>query len=66
MTAPHRPRSRSSLGKDLAVFADPGFLVTVAILLALFAIGAVVLLAASEKYGVPALRLSAKASSAVV
>lgn len=43
----------SSLKKDIKVFRDPGFLVTLLIIGVLCAIGAYVLIYADNRYGIP-------------
>ncbi|WP_165820166.1 hypothetical protein [Microvirga sp. KLBC 81] len=43
----------SSLRKDFRVFRDPGFLVTLFLIGFLMAIGAYVLVHASNEYGIP-------------
>jgi hypothetical protein len=43
----------SSLKKDLRIFRDPGFLVTLMIIGLLCAMGAYILLHAANEYGVP-------------
>lgn len=49
MKEPHH----SSLRRDFRIFLDPGFLVTLALVTALAAVGAAVLVASSEMYGIP-------------
>jgi hypothetical protein len=43
----------SSLKKDFKVFRDPGFLVTLLIIGLLCALGAYILIRASNEYGIP-------------
>jgi hypothetical protein len=43
----------SSLRKDLRIFRDPGFLVTLLLIGLLAAIGAYILVHASNEYGIP-------------
>ena len=43
----------SSLRKDLRIFLDPGFLVTLVLIGVLSAIGAYILVHASNEYGIP-------------
>ncbi|WP_262272794.1 MULTISPECIES: hypothetical protein [Microvirga] len=43
----------SSLRKDLRVFREPGFLVTLLLIGLLTAIGAYILVAAANDYGIP-------------
>jgi len=43
----------SSLGKDFRIFRDPGFLVTLLLIGLIAAIGAYILVHASNKYGIP-------------
>jgi hypothetical protein len=49
MTEPHT----SSLRKDFRIFRDPGFLVTLLLIGLLAAIGAYILVHASNEYGIP-------------
>ncbi|WP_445502712.1 hypothetical protein [Microvirga sp. G4-2] len=42
-----------SLRKDLRVFRDPGFLVTLLVIGLLCAVGASILIYAANKYGIP-------------
>lgn len=44
---------KSSLRKDLWIFRDPGFLVTLAVIGLLCAVGAFILVEAANRYGIP-------------
>jgi hypothetical protein len=66
MNASDRSPAKATLRRDLAIFADTGFLVTLALLLVLFAVTTAILLYASSEYGIPAIRLSAPGGSALV
>jgi hypothetical protein len=44
---------RSSLRKDFRIFRDPGFLTTLVLIGLLSAIGAYILVHASNQYGIP-------------
>jgi hypothetical protein len=46
------PRA-SSLSKDFRIFRDPGFLVTLFLIGLLAAVGALILVWASNEYGIP-------------
>ncbi len=46
------PRSTGSLGRDFGIFGDVGFLVTLFIMLAVFAAGAAILLYANSEHGI--------------
>jgi hypothetical protein len=47
-----KPR-QNTLKQDFAIFGDAGFLITLVLILALFAVGTGILIWASEKYGIP-------------
>jgi hypothetical protein len=49
MTAP----SANSLRKDMRIFRDPGFLITLLLIGLLAAVGAYILVHASNEYGIP-------------
>ncbi len=66
MNASDRSPAKSTLRQDLGVFVDAGFLVTLALVLVLFAVTAAILLYASGEHGIPAIRLSAPGGSALV
>ncbi len=57
MNARDLRRSKSTLGQDFRIFADGGFLVTLVLLLALFAAATAAMIYASEKWGIPVLRM---------
>ncbi len=52
MSRQNRPRSTGSLGRDFGIFSDPGFLVTLFIMLAIFAAGVGILLYTNSEYGI--------------
>ena len=48
------PKERtSSLQRDLSVFLEPGFLVALALVALLGAVGAGILISSAEEYGIP-------------
>ncbi len=47
------PKPHSTLRQDFGVFADPGFLVTLVLLLLLFAAGTAALIYGTTKFAVP-------------
>ena len=48
------PKARqNTLKQDFAIFGDAGFLITLALVLLLFAVGTGILIWTSEKYSIP-------------
>jgi hypothetical protein len=66
MKASDQSPAKATLRQDLAIFADAGFLVTLALVLILFAVTAAILLYATSEFAIPAIRLSAPGGSALV
>jgi hypothetical protein len=66
MNASDQSPAKSMLRQDLAIFADAGFLVTLALVLVLFAVTAAILFYATSEFAIPAIRLSAPGGSALV